>query len=85
MTKEVPGFTLERVHAAIEGRFDPANLSSEERIYYYEMLDEKMTYPSAEVIAAAEKRGQQPGAVGYDEAGRLVRRRADGGLDVLEE
>jgi hypothetical protein len=35
--EQVPGYTMERVQAALEGRFDAAQLSEEEQGYFDEM------------------------------------------------
>jgi hypothetical protein len=83
--ENAPGFTLDRARAAMEGRFNPAELSGEERAFYYDLLDDVMANPTPEDIAVAARRGQQAGAVGNDETGRLVRRLANGGVEVIEE
>lgn len=49
-----------------------------------DLMDEAMANPSADEIAAAEKRGLSAGAVGYDDQG-LVRREHDGSLSVLDQ
>lgn len=41
--------------------------------------------PSPEEIERMAEIGRQPGAVGYDEEGRLVRRLPNGGLEVIPE
>lgn len=41
--------------------------------------------PSQAEIEAMKELGLQPGAVGYDPAGRLVRRREDGSLECLPD
>ena len=83
--ENAPGFTLDRARAAIEGRFDPAELSSQERAFYYDLLDHVMANPKPADIAVAARRGAQAGAVGYDEKGQLVRRLANGEVEVIEE
>lgn len=35
--EQVPGYTMDRIQAALEGRFDAAQLSEEERVYFDEM------------------------------------------------
>lgn len=80
-----PGDTLDRVRSAIAGQLSPATLTAEERRYYFDLLDDEMVTPSADEIEAAAARGREPGAVGYDDSGRLVRVRHDGGIDVIEE
>ncbi|HCH0556391.1 hypothetical protein [Gluconobacter kondonii] len=40
-------------------------------------------FPSPEEIQVMERLGMEPGAVGYDDHGRLVRRLPDGELEIL--
>ncbi|WP_423161709.1 hypothetical protein [Stenotrophomonas geniculata] len=40
-------------------------------------------FPSPEEIQVMERLGMEPGAVGYDDHGRLVRRLSDGELEIL--
>jgi len=80
-----PGDTLDRVRSAIAGQLDPATLTGEERRYYYRLLDDELATPSADEIIAMAARSREPGAVGYDDSGRLVRSRQGGGVDVIEE
>ncbi|MEX5405890.1 hypothetical protein VPH47_16720 [Stenotrophomonas sp. WED208] len=40
-------------------------------------------FPSLSEIQVMERLGMEPGAVGYDDLGRLVRRLPDGELEVL--
>ncbi|GEM_PF-3656414 len=40
-------------------------------------------FPSPGEIEAMERVGREPGAVGYDDCDRLVRRRSDGELEIL--
>ena len=80
-----PGDTLDRVRSAIAGQLNPATLTEQERVYYYELLDDELATPSADEIEAAAARGREPGAVGYDDSGRLVRSLAEGGTEVIEE
>lgn len=76
---------IDRARDAIEGHLDPAYLTQEERSRYYEYLDGVMANPTAEQIAAAHERGMRPGAIGYDEYGRLVRRLPDGRIEVIDD
>jgi hypothetical protein len=83
--ENAPGFTLDRARAAIEGRFDPAELSSEERAFYYDLLDDVMANPKPAEVDVAVRRGAQAGAVGYDDKGCLVRRLPNGEVEAIEE
>ncbi len=51
----------------------------------YKQLDEALANPAPEEIAAMAALGRQPGAVGYNDAGQLVRVRADGSHEILAE
>ncbi|MEY9142102.1 hypothetical protein [Bradyrhizobium elkanii] len=75
----------DRARDAIEGRLDPADLTPEERSVYYDLLEDVMANPTPEQIEFARQRGMEPGAVGYDDNGRLVRRLADGSLEEVDE
>lgn len=79
------GDTLDRVWSAIAGQRDPATLTGEERRYYHSLLDDEMANPSPDEVSAMARLGSAPGAVGYDDSGRLVRSRPGGGVDVIEE
>ncbi|WP_435104905.1 TA system antitoxin ParD family protein [Arhodomonas sp. AD133] len=80
-----PGFTLDRVRAAFEQRFDPDDLTAAEREIFEDLRGAAMDAPSkAKDDFLAELR-QRTGTVGYDERGRLVRTLPDGGVEVLEE
>ncbi|QND62062.1 ParD-like family protein (plasmid) [Mesorhizobium sp. AR07] len=83
--EQAPGFTLDRVRAALEGRFDPALLADQERTHYYDLLDDVMLAPSSEETAAMALLGRSAGAAGYDAHGRLVRVAGDGNTVVIEE
>lgn len=72
------GQSLDRVHAAIAGDLDPAQLTPMERPYYYDLLDEVMAQPGP-------SRALRPGDVGDDDSGRLVRVRDDGTMERLKE
>lgn len=79
------GGTLERVRPAIAGQLDPATLTGEERRYYYSLLDDVMVNPSPDGISVMARLGGEPGAVGYNKAGELVRVRADGSHQILND
>lgn len=79
-----PGFTLERVKAALEGRFDVDGLSSEERVYFDDMLSDMFDDPPQQVRDDYAELGRQ-GGVGYDDEDRLVRGRPDGTTELLED
>jgi hypothetical protein len=79
------GFTIRRARDALNGLFDPAELNVEERRYYYDLLDDKLATPDNAEIAAMAVIGQSAGAVGYNDAGHLVRIEKDGSQTVIEE
>ena len=76
-----PGYTLDRIHAALEGRFSPSDLEDDEQIIFYDLLarrhDARKTTFSARLL-------QEAGNVGYDEAGNLVRTLGDGKVEIIE-
>ena len=51
---------------------------------YYVLLDNLLANPTADHVAKAAQRGQQVGAVGSDENGRIVRRDENGELTTIE-
>lgn len=69
---------LDRVRAALAGRFDPGQLTPDERRYYYDQLDDAMMAPSADEVRKMAALGAEPGAVGYDASAQLVKVGADG-------
>ncbi|MFD2143809.1 TA system antitoxin ParD family protein [Ancylobacter oerskovii] len=69
---------LDRVRAALAGHFDPGQLTPDERRYYYEQLDDALMAPSEDEIKRMAALGAEPGAVGYDASGQLVKVGADG-------
>ena len=81
--EQVPGYTLDRVRAALEGRFNPDDLSEDEFAIYDDLEWQASLVPTPEAIAEGEALKTRPGSVGYDEQGRLVRVRADGTDEVI--
>jgi len=81
--EETPGYTLDRVHAALEGRFNPDDLSEGEFAIYEDLEWQASLVPTPEALAFAEAIKTQPGAVGYDEQDRYVRVRPDGSREVI--
>jgi hypothetical protein len=80
-----PGFTLDRVSAALEGRLTAADLTEDE----WRIFDDLQWEASAEPGKAAreffaELRGT-PGTVGENEHGNLVRVAVDGSLQPLAD
>jgi hypothetical protein len=78
-----PGFTLDRVHAALEGRMSAADLTEDE----WRIFDDLQWEASAEPTEAAKKffaeLRRTPGTVGEDEHGNLVRAADDGSVQPL--
>ncbi|MEB1764594.1 hypothetical protein VDR48_19820 [Xanthomonas campestris pv. campestris] len=83
--EQAPGFTLDRVRAALEGRFDAASLTANERRHYYDLLDDELASPSSAENSVMAQLGKSAGAAGYDEHGRLVRVAPDGTTTVIVE
>ena len=72
--ENAPGFTLDRIHAALEGRFSPSSLSEDELEIYYDLLGQRQNDRWEAVRSAfAKELMNEPGNVGYDEAGNLIR------------
>ena len=81
--EQVPGYTLDRVRAALEGRFDPDLLTEAEEILYSDLAWQASGVPTPELLAFGEEIKTRPGAVGDDEQGRRVRVRPDGSREVI--
>lgn len=78
-----PGFTLDRVRAALEGRFDADELEPDEYAIFEDLLGEALRTPLPQAEAFFEKRRQEGGGVGYDDEGRLVCGLPGGGEEVI--
>ena len=73
-----PGFTVDRVQAALEGRFNPGDLTEDEwRIY------DDMAWDALGRSPVDPKLFDRPGAVEEDEQGHLLRVAADGTVQQL--
>ena len=76
---------LERVYAALDGKFDAAELTGDEEDYFWELFGDRINNPTAEdqarFQAYLDKHGRGPG---YDEAGNLVQTEKDGSVTVLK-
>jgi hypothetical protein len=83
--EQVPGYTVDRVRAALAGALDPADLAENE----LQIFDERAWVSGGEPSEEAKKffadLRQTPGAVGDDEQGRLVRVADDGSLQRLDD
>ncbi|MCW8087821.1 hypothetical protein [Sabulicella glaciei] len=71
--------------AAPDGRVPFHRLTEAERAEVMARMHKNFRNPSAEIREFYATIGQRTGASGIDEKGRLVRQRADGSLEVLEE
>jgi hypothetical protein len=78
----VPGYSVDRVRAALEGRFDSAALCEDELRIMDDLLFVEPTAAQRQAMARITSRA---GAVGYNAEGRLERVRADGSVEVLPE
>ena len=78
-----PGFTLDRVRAALAGKFHVDALTAEERVYFDDLLSDALEQLLREIDERMQKIGRA--AVGLDDSGRLVRGRPDGSVESLEE
>jgi hypothetical protein len=78
--ENTPGVTAHRVRDALSGRAKFEHLTTVEQTAFLEELGGEW---DADTEAAYAALGEQEGAVGRDETGRLVRREADGRLRPL--
>ena len=81
--ERAPGFTIDRVKAALEGKFNLDDLTAEEQEAYFDLLGGHFDTPSPTADAFFEARRQKGGGVGRDAEGRMVRARPGGGSEVL--
>lgn len=80
-----PGFTLERIKAALVGDLDPGELSADEWALYDDLLMDDMAElaPTEASKAFYERLAARVGSVGYDSEGRLLRRGEHGVDEIL--
>lgn len=77
------GVSLDKIRETLEGRMRLEDLSVAEQDAVFDGLRQQFDQPSPAVRAQYAALGDRPGAVGDDSEGRLVRRRADGGLEPV--
>lgn len=77
---DVPGYTLDRVHAALRGEFDADQLSPDEEVLFADLFANYLMQPNPENEAFVAKMFAEGGYIGEDEQGRLVRTLPGGGL-----
>jgi hypothetical protein len=80
-----PGYTLERVRAAVRGEFDADLLEPDEERLFHDMWSVYMAGPNPERDAFVAKMRAEGGYVGEDEQGRLVRTITGGGIEILQD
>jgi len=80
---DVRGHSLDRIHAALERRFSPSDLSDDELEIYLDLLGQRQN-SEAERSAFAGEVMNEPGNVGYDEAGNLVRTLGGNKVEIIE-
>ncbi|MDR3510644.1 MAG: hypothetical protein P4L73_03360 [Caulobacteraceae bacterium] len=76
--ENTPGFGIDRVRQALDGRLTLETLSAEEQNAVFDQLGDQFDNPPAELKAHYAELGRREGAVGADAQGRLVRREASG-------
>jgi hypothetical protein len=76
--ENTPGFGVDRVRRALDGRLTLEALSIEAQDAVFDQLGDQFDTPSAELKAHYAELGRREGAVGADARGRLVRRDASG-------
>jgi ParD-like antitoxin of type II ParDE toxin-antitoxin system len=80
--ESAPGFTLERVRAALDGTFSPSDLEDDEQAIFFELLGKRHSAGADQAAFAAELL-QEPGNVGYDGDGNLVKTVGGGKLKIV--
>lgn len=81
--ESAPGFTIDRIKAALEGRFSVDDLTEEEQEAYFDLLGDHFDRPSPTAEAFFKARREKGGGVGRDREGRLVRALPGGGSEVI--
>lgn len=81
--ESAPGFTIDRIKTALEGRFSIDDLTEEEQEAYFDLLGDHLDQPSSAAEAFFEARRRKGGGVGRDGEGRLVRALPGGGSEVI--
>lgn len=76
-------FSMERIHAALEGRFDSDKLDEAESEIFYDMLGAALAVPNEREREFFQRLNQEGGGVGYDEADNLVRGLPGGGTERI--
>ncbi len=79
-----PGFTLDRVRAALQGELSANVLEPDEERLFHDMWGVYMAGPNPERDALVAKMYAEGGYVGEDENGRLIRTVAGGGVEYLD-
>lgn len=76
--ESAPGFGIDRVRQALDGRLKLEALSVEEQDAVFDQLGDQFDNPPAELKAHYAELGRREGAIGANAQGRLVRREASG-------
>lgn len=79
----IDGESVDRLLLAIAGELEPGELTAAELPFYDDAVLQRLAHPPVADIAAIAALGQEPGAVGLDDAGNLVERGEDGLLHIL--
>jgi hypothetical protein len=79
-----PGYTLERIEAALRGEFDADQLSDDEQRIFMDMFAAMLMERDSESEALAAQMRDEGGYVGLDEHDNLVRTLPGGGVEVIE-
>lgn len=76
--ESAPGFGIDRVRQALDGRLTLETLSVEQQNAVFDQLGDQFDNPPGEVKAHYAELGRREGAIGADAQGKLVRRQASG-------
>ncbi|HEY8004703.1 MAG TPA: hypothetical protein VIE16_10775 [Phenylobacterium sp.] len=78
--ENTPGVDMRKVRDALEGQLKIEDLTAAEQDRFFDGLPDHFNNPDARTKAFYARLGETEGAVGNDEGGHIVRRRANGGL-----
>jgi len=79
-----PGFTLDRVRAALQGEFNADLLDVDEERLFMDLFAQYLSQPNAENEAFTAKMLAEGGYVGEDDNGRLIRTLPGGGFEYVD-
>ncbi|MDR1462619.1 MAG: ParD-like family protein [Azoarcus sp.] len=82
--ESAPGFTTERMRAALAGQLDADELNADEREVYEDSAGEALSRPLPAELAFFDALRREGGAVGFDDDGHMVRSLPGGGAKIIK-